>query len=108
MRIADQAGSTEDQKAADVDISLFRDAAEALPASGRVLLWCQTEKGSKMARRFELGRIGHRGDNCRGGHTADPRDGGETPAGLVCAVPGSARPFDLLGSVFHSAKMIRH
>src|SRR6516162_7259060 len=47
-----------------------------------------------MARRFELGRIGYRGDNGRGGNTADPRDGGETPAGFIAAVPGSDRLFD--------------
>ena len=33
-RIADQGGSAENQKAADVDISLLRDAAEALSAPG--------------------------------------------------------------------------
>jgi len=87
LGIADQGGSAEDQNAADVDISLLRSAAEALPACCRALLWCQTEKGSEMARRFELGRIGHRGDNGRGGNTADPGDGGETPAGFIAAVP---------------------
>src|SRR6516162_9423871 len=49
-RIADQGGSAENQKSADVDISLLRDAAEALSASCRALLWCQTEKGREMAR----------------------------------------------------------
>ena len=56
-RIADQGGSTEDEKAADVDISLLRDAAEALSASCRALLWCQTEKGKAAKWRADLNSV---------------------------------------------------
>jgi hypothetical protein len=61
-----------------------------------------------MARRFELGRIGYRGDNSRGGNTADPRDGGETPAGFIAAVPGSDRLFDLFDPFLQIAELIGH
>src|SRR5215467_4811399 len=43
-----------------------------------------------------------------GGNTADPRDGGETPAGFIAAVPGSDRLFDLLDPFLEIAELIGH
>jgi hypothetical protein len=41
-------------------------------------------------------------------NTAHSRDGGETPAGFIVAVPGSDRLFDLLDPFLEIAELIGH
>src|SRR6478609_6505842 len=44
----------ENEKSANIPIALLRDAPETLAAAGRMLFWCQPEKGCKVAGRFKL------------------------------------------------------
>src|SRR4051812_27132235 len=65
LRIAHQRCFAENQKSANIPIALLGDAPETLTAAGRMLFWCQPEKGCKVAGRLELCWGGERGGGGR-------------------------------------------
>src|SRR3954449_4056780 len=96
LRIAHQRCSAENQKSANIPIALLGDAPETLTAAGRMLFWCQPEKGCKVAGRLELCRGGNRGGDGRSRNDADTGDCRQPTTGVVVSMPGPDRLLDLL------------
>src|SRR3954447_8344345 len=108
LRIAHQRCSAENQKSANIPIALLRDAPETLAAAGRMLFWCQPEKGCKVARRLELCRGSHRGGDGRSRNDADPWDRRQPATGFVVPVPGPDRLLDLLDASLQITELVCH
>src|SRR3954453_17458801 len=94
--VTHQRCSAENEKSANVPIALLRDAPETLTAAGRILFWCQPEKGCKVASRLELCRGSNRGGDGRSRNDADTGDCRQPATGVVVSIPGPDRLLDLL------------
>src|SRR4051794_39895114 len=94
--VTHQRCSAENEKSANVPIALLRDAPETLTAAGRILFWCQPEKGCKVASRLELCRGSNRGGDGRSRNDADTGDCRQPATGVVVSMPGPDRLLDLL------------
>lgn len=81
-----------DQERSEIPISALADPTDMFPAAARGDAWRQSEPGSEMARRLELGAVSDRSDQSRRGQWPHARRGRETLALLAGLVLGEDLP----------------
>ena len=91
-RGADHRPRAMDQQRSEISISALADPTDMFLAAARGDAWRQSEPGSEMARRLELGAVSDRSDESRRRQWPDARRGRETLARLAGLVPGEDRP----------------